>query len=119
MLVIKWNTYVSVNNAGYRTIDSLYPKSTVPLSGGICVGSSVMDEVKTLNALNACDFYEKADRFASKIPAPNKQPHEKMSVQEQVIKAACHISSCLPLSHYFIMWQTSHSLLSLFTAYMP
>ncbi|BFZ10247.1 hypothetical protein BsWGS_13285 [Bradybaena similaris] len=68
---------------GYRTIDSLYPKSTVPLSGGICVGSSVMEEVKTLNALNACDFYEKAYQAASKIPAPNKQPHEKMSVQEQ------------------------------------
>ncbi|CAG5125056.1 unnamed protein product, partial [Candidula unifasciata] len=68
----------------YRTIDSLYPKSTVPLSGGVCVGSSVMDEVKTLNALNAYDFYEKADRIAGRTAVPtSKQPFENMSKQEQ------------------------------------
>uniref|UniRef100_A0A0B6Y2D4 Uncharacterized protein n=1 Tax=Arion vulgaris TaxID=1028688 RepID=A0A0B6Y2D4_9EUPU len=68
---------------GYRTIDSLYPKSTAPMSGGIPVGSSVMDEVQTLNTLNACDLYEKMNQFNRSIPVARKLPYENMSVQEQ------------------------------------
>lgn len=54
------------------------------MSGGTPLGSSVMDEVKTLNALNACDFYEKMDKEASFTPTASKQPFENMSAQEQV-----------------------------------
>ncbi|CAL1545809.1 unnamed protein product [Lymnaea stagnalis] len=67
---------------GYRTIDSLYPKSTVPLNGGPPLQSSVMDEVKTLNALNACEQYDRVDRYANIIP-PEKRPYELNSPQEQ------------------------------------
>ncbi|XP_059145872.1 uncharacterized protein LOC131933028 [Physella acuta] len=67
---------------GYRTIDSLYPKTSAPLDGGYPRYSSVMDEVKSLNAFNACEQYSKIDMCANKIPSP-KQPYELNSVQEQ------------------------------------
>ncbi|KAK0045513.1 hypothetical protein Bpfe_024999 [Biomphalaria pfeifferi] len=67
---------------GYRTIDSLYPKSTAPLDGGQPRQSSVMDEVKTLNALNACAQYDKIDKLANSNPQ-DKKPYELTSAQEQ------------------------------------
>ncbi|XP_005108686.1 uncharacterized protein LOC101862217 [Aplysia californica] len=67
---------------GYRTIDSLYPKSTGPLDGGAARSSNVMNEVKTLNAMNAASQYERMEKLANQRPATTA-PYEKMSVQEQ------------------------------------
>ncbi|GFR61323.1 beta propeller repeat TECPR [Elysia marginata] len=67
---------------GYRTIDSLYPKSSACMDGGAAPGSAVMNEVKSLNAKNACAQYERMEQQANRCAAP-RQPYEELSVQEQ------------------------------------
>ncbi|GFO27240.1 hypothetical protein PoB_005374500 [Plakobranchus ocellatus] len=67
---------------GYTTVDSLFPKSSAPMDGGAVPRSSVMDEVKAINAQNACAQYEQMEKQANRTCVP-KQPYEELSVQEQ------------------------------------
>ena len=55
------------------------------MDGGAHPGSSVMDEVRGLNAKNAIAQYERMEQQANRCAAP-KQPYEELSVQEQVNK---------------------------------
>ncbi|RUS86094.1 hypothetical protein EGW08_006114 [Elysia chlorotica] len=80
-LDIEHETHV-LHSSGYRTIDSLYPKSSTSLDGGAPPGSAVMGEVKSLNARNACAQYQRMEQQASQSAAP-RQPYKELSVQEQ------------------------------------
>lgn len=65
---------------GNRTCNTLYPKAPGAINNCGSTRSSVMDEVKALNSLNACDYFNKSN--ASSRPK-TAGAYLRMSVQEQ------------------------------------